>query len=370
MTQTWFKPPKYTRLKTKPLQFGNVQIGKQNRVVIQSMTTTKTHDIQATIKQIKSLQKLGCELIRVAVFDQQDAHALKDLVQLSPLPVVADIHFNYLFAIAAIEAGCAGIRINPGNLFREHEVVQILEAAKLYHTNIRIGINSGSLPKHIIDQYGHGAVALFEAMQEFVHFFENHHFYNIVMSVKSTDPLVTLTANQMLAAKFKYPIHLGVTEAGTVVDASIKSSVGLAPLLLAGIGDTIRISITGDPKQEIPVAQKLLSAVNLNHDHVNVISCPTCGRLDFEMEPLVKKTIQYTKHLQVPLTISILGCVVNGIGEGMNADIGIAGSKDQGILFVKGKIVKYCPSHQLWDELKNAIDNHVLQLKKDRYEKE
>ncbi len=365
MEKAWFKTPKYRRTKTKKLVYQNVQIGHQNRVVIQSMTTTKTHDVAQTIKQIKSLQKLGCELIRVTCFDNQDADALSEIVRLSPLPVVVDIHFNYLFALKAIEAGCAGIRINPGNISNQSELIQILDQAKKHKTNIRIGINSGSLPKHIIEQYGHSALGMFEAMKEFISFFEQHHFYNIVMSVKSTDPLVTLAANQMLANHFKYPIHLGVTEAGTVVDASIKSSVGLAPLLLSGIGDTIRISITGDPKQEIPVALKLLQATNLNKNSVNVISCPTCGRLDFQMEPLVKKTIQYTKHLKIPLTISILGCVVNGIGEGLTADIGIAGSKDKGILFVKGKIVKQCPGDQLWDELKKAIDNHVLQWQKD-----
>lgn len=356
MNNELFQSPKFKRNETRQLNYGSVKIGGQNKVVIQSMTTTKTHNINDTLKQIKDLKEIGCELVRVAVFDKYDAESLNEIVKYSPLPIVADIHFNYLFALAAIKAGCSGIRINPGNLANEKELLLIIQNAKEKNTNIRIGINSGSLPKHIIEKYGHGALALFKAMEEFIHFFEKQDFFNIVMSVKSTDPLITLQANQMLANTFNYPIHLGVTEAGTIVDASIKSSIGLGPLLLMGIGDTIRISITGDPLQEISIAKKILHTTKLNKNYVNVISCPTCGRLDFNMEPLVNKTIEYTKNMDFPLTISILGCVVNGIGEGRMADIGIAGSKNKALLFINGKIVKEVNSNDMWDTLKNAID--------------
>lgn len=357
----------YTRTTTKPIYVNNLQIGGSNHVVIQSMTNTKTANIEATLEQIKLLKEAGCELARVAVFDDEDANALKELILQSPLPLVADIHFNFSYALIAIASGFKKIRLNPGNLDDPEKLQLICEAAKKNNVAIRVGVNSGSLPQHIIQKYGVTSTGIVEAAKHYIKLLNDNEFNNIVVSLKSSDPLIMIAAYEKAAEELPYPLHLGVTEAGTLLDGTIKSVAGLAPLLVKGIGDTIRISLTDDPVNEVKVARKLLNTLGLRNDLVDIISCPTCGRLNFDMFPLVDKIKAYTKNMFFPLKISILGCVVNGIGEGKEADIGVAGSIHQAIIFKKGKILKTVPEHEAFNELKQLIDeayNEYLANKK------
>lgn len=346
----------YTRKTTKAVYVDNLQIGGTNNVVIQSMTNTKTADIEATLKQIQALKDVGCELVRVAVFDDNDANALKELLIKSTLPLVADIHFNFNYALIAINSGFKKIRLNPGNLEDIEKLQLICDAAKKNNVVIRVGVNSGSLPQHIINKFGVSSVALVEAAKYYIKLLNENGFDNIVVSLKSSDPLTMIAAYEKASEELAYPLHLGVTEAGTLLDGTIKSVAGLTPLLIKGIGDTIRISLTDDPVNEVKVARKLLNNLGLRNDLVDIISCPTCGRLNFDMFPLVDKVKEYTKNMFFPLKISILGCVVNGIGEGKEADIGVAGSINKAIIFKKGKILKTVPEYEAFNELKQLID--------------
>lgn len=355
---------KITRKNTKQIHFGNITLGGQNKVLIQSMTTTKTHNISDTLKQINELKNAGCDYVRVAVFDEDDANALSELVQKSPLTLVADIHFNFEFAIKAIESGIPKIRLNPGNLEDPKKLKLIVEKAKQYGTVIRVGVNSGSLPQNILKEYGLSAIGMVKAAERYIKLLNDEGFDDIVISLKATDPLLMIAAYKLASETFKYPLHLGVTEAGVLLDGTIKSVVGLTPLLLDEIGDTIRISLTDDPVKEVEVARKLLNNLKIRNDMVDVISCPTCGRLNYNMFPIVDKVKEYTKNMNFPLKISILGCIVNGIGEGKEADIGVAGSTEKGIIFKKGKILKTVPENQLFDELKLLIDEMYEEYKK------
>lgn len=346
----------YTRINTKPVYINNLQIGGSNRVVIQSMTNTKTSDIKSTLKQINELKDAGCELVRIAVFDDNDANALKELCSKSSLPLVADIHFNFNYALKAIESGIKKIRLNPGNLEDQEKLKLICHAAKQNSVVIRVGVNCGSLPQWIISKYGVSSIGIVEAAKHYIKLLNDNNFNDIVVSLKSSDPLMMIEAYEKAANEIPYPLHLGVTEAGTLLDGTIKSVAGLTPLLIKGIGDTIRISLTDDPVSEVKVARKLLNTLNLRNDLVDIISCPTCGRLNFDMFPLVEQIKEYTKHMFFPLKISILGCVVNGIGEGKEADIGVAGSIHQAIIFKKGKILKTVPEYEAFNELKKLID--------------
>lgn len=345
-----------TRKETKQVKFGNIVLGHQNRVLIQSMTNTKTHDIPATLKQINDLKDNGCDFVRVAVFDQADADALKELVKLSPLTLVADIHFNFEYAIQAIEAGVPKIRLNPGNLDDPQKLDLIVKKALEHKTVIRVGINSGSLPLDIHAKYEVSAAGMVEAARRYINLLNSKGFDDIVISLKASDPLLMIAAYKLASETFNYPLHLGVTEAGMLLDGTIKSTVGLTPLLLDNLGDTIRISLTDDPVQEVIVAKKILNALKIRNDMVDIISCPTCGRLNYDMFPIVERIREYTKHMNFPLKISILGCVVNGIGEGKEADIGVAGGLNKGIIFKKGKILKTVKDTELFDELKILID--------------
>ena len=347
----------FTRTKTRPVMAGKVQIGHQDHVVIQSMCTTKTHDIDATLKQINELAEAGCELVRVAVFDEQDIEALKTLNKISPLPIIADIHFSYLFALKVMDTGIAKIRINPGNITDEKQFKQIIDKAKEKKIAIRIGVNSGSVPLDLVAKY-HGVTieGMLEACNRAVKLFEKYDFHDIVISLKATNPLWTIKLYEQAAKMFPYPLHLGVTEAGTLISGVVKSCVGLSSLLIKGIGDTIRISLTDDPVKEVQTAKALLLATGVDINQVNVISCPTCGRLNYNLWEVVKEIEDYTKHLKFPLKVAILGCVVNGIGEGKEADIGIAGGAGKGLIFVKGKIYKNCDEKDLVSELKKLID--------------
>ncbi len=361
----------YKRQDTKPINVGGVIIGGNNDVVIQSMTNTKTHDIKNTLKQINELVKAGAQLVRVAVFDEKDIEALEDIVKKSPCPIVADIHFNHMFAIKAIEAGVAKIRLNPGNISDEQQLKEIINVAKKHNVAIRIGVNSGSIPLDLVSSHGVSAkamitAAMITAAKRYVKFFEDNGFTNIILSLKCSDPLLTIETYHLAAKEFKYPLHIGVTESGTLMNGTIKSCAGLAPILVDGIGNTIRISLTGNPVHEITVCKKLLSSLGISSNIVEIISCPTCGRLDFNLEKVVNEIEEYTKDMNFPLKIAILGCVVNGIGEGKEADIGIAGSAKKGIIFEKGNVLKTVPENQLVPELKKLINKYFELYKKSK----
>ena len=357
---------KTIREKTRPVYVGNIQIGGNNDVVIQSMTTTKTHDLKATLDQINSLVKEGCQLVRVAIFDDKDIEALEQLVNISPCPIIADIHFNPIYAIKAIKAGAAKIRLNPGNIKDEKQLKEIIALANEKNIPIRVGVNSGSLPTDLMKSHGVTAEAMLIAAKRYVKLFEDNGFNNIVVSLKATNVLLAIEAYKKASEEFIYPLHIGITESGSLFNGTIKSSAGLGVLLYEGIGSTIRISLTGDPVSEIKVCKKLLNSFNLYDNLVDIISCPTCGRLNFDLEPVVKEIERYTKKMAFPLKVAILGCSVNGPGEAKEADIGIAGGIGSGIIFENGKIIKSVPENELVDELKKLIDKKYNEYLKNK----
>lgn len=336
-----------------------INFSKQ-KILVQSMTNVKTENVKGVIEQINNLKKVGCDLVRVAILDEKDMSALEEVIKLSPLPIIADIHFNYKFALKAIEMGVAKIRLNPGNINKPEEVLQIINLAKQKNIYIRIGVNSGSLPEYILAKYNNeiAAQAMVETLETYLVIFKENNFENIVISLKASDPLLNIEANQLAATKFNYPLHVGVTEAGPLMDAILKSAIGLTPLLQSNIVSTIRISISDDPVLEVKAAHKLLNILNLSNDRVNIISCPTCGRLSYKLFEVVNKIEQYCEDKFFPLKISILGCIVNGIGEGKHADIGIAGSNTKAFLFENGKIIKTIDASDGYDELVKLIDKH------------
>ena len=342
----------YQREKTRPLKIDNVAIGGQNKVIIQSMTNTKTKDVQATVKQIKSLEDVGCEIIRVAVLDMEDALAIQKIKEAIRIPLVADIHFNPDFALAAIKSGADKIRLNPGNIEDEDKIKEVVALAKDKKVVIRIGINGGSLNK----KYQHSARAMIESAKDHIRILESLDFHDICLSFKSSDPIETIEAYRLAAKTFDYPLHLGVTEAGGLLDSAIKSSVALGTLLLEGIGDTIRISISDDPLKEVIVAKKLLKACRLYKDTPTLIACPTCGRIQYDMLPIVKEMEGYLNTLNKDITVAIMGCPVNGPQEAKRADIGVAGGKESAILFKKGEIVKTIPQDKIIEVLKEEIE--------------
>lgn len=354
------------RTETRKIKVGNLFVGGDKKVIIQSMTNTKTKNIDETIKQINELYNEGAEIVRVSIFDNEDSHSLKTIIEKSPCPIVADIHFNPLFAINAINDGVAKIRLNPGNINDENILKKILTLAKEKGTAIRIGINSGSLPLDIVNNFGVTSISMMMAMRRYVKIFEDNEFYNTVISLKATDAPLAIEAYRLAANEFDYPLHLGITEAGPKELGTIKSCAGLAPLLYEGIGDTIRISLTCNPVEEVKVCKKLLNSLGLYSNMVDIISCPTCGRLNFDMEPIVKEIAEYTKDMKFPLKIAILGCAVNGPGEAKEADVGIAGGIGSGILFEKGKIIKAVKEENLVAELKCVIDKYYNEYKKNK----
>lgn len=349
---------------TKQIKIGNVTIGGGNPVAIQSMTNTKTQDADKTTAQIEGLRKAGCEIVRVAVKDEADAQALKIIRQDVKIPIVADIHFDFRLAISAIENGADKIRINPGNIGSEEKVKAVADAAKAHRIPIRVGVNGGSLEKNMQKNFGSGAEALAGSAVQSVALLERLGFYDIVVSVKSSDVKTSIEANTILGKTCAYPLHLGITEAGTFRRSLIKSSIGIGSLLAKGIGDTIRVSVTGDPLQEIAAAQDILRALGLRKDYVEIISCPTCGRCEIDLERVVNRIEAYTKDIRKPLTVAIMGCVVNGVGEGSNADIGLAGGKDCGVLFENGKILKKVVAKDMEAELIRLIDQKTGNIEK------
>ncbi|NLC54767.1 MAG: flavodoxin-dependent (E)-4-hydroxy-3-methylbut-2-enyl-diphosphate synthase [Erysipelothrix sp.] len=346
----------HIRENTRKVKIGNIQIGNQNKVVIQSMTNTKTKDTKATIKQINELEAKGCQVIRVAVLDNEDALAIKEIKKHISIPLVADIHFNYKLAITAIEAGADKIRINPGNIGKVENVQKVVEKCKQYGVPIRIGINSGSIEERLLqDSKEVSAQMMVESAKSHVKILEDLDFFDIILSLKASDVRLTIDAYRLAAQTFNYPLHLGVTEAGTLLSSTIKSSSALGILLEEGIGDTIRISITGDPVDEIRVAKLLLSQFNLAINTPNLVSCPTCGRIQFDMIPLANKIEKFLDDIKSDITVAIMGCVVNGLQEGKRADIGVAGGNKEGIIFKKGEIFKKVAQADLYDELTKEI---------------
>lgn len=340
------------RLNTRTINVGGVQIGGQNKVVIQSMTNTHTKDVEATVKQILALEAAGCEIIRVAVLDLADAQAIGEIKKRIHIPLVADIHFNPAFAIESLKQGVDKIRLNPGNIEDETKIKEIVELAKERHVPIRIGINSGSLNK----KYKQSEQAMIESAKDHIRILESLDFHDICLSFKSSDALETIRAYELAAKTFDYPLHLGVTEAGGLLDSSIKSSVALGQLLLEGIGDTMRISISDDPVKEIIVAKKILKTCGLFRNIPTLVSCPTCGRIQYDMLPIVKEMEGYLNSLDKDITVAIMGCPVNGPLEAKHADIGVAGGKDAAILFKKGEIVRTIPQNDIVKVLKEEIE--------------
>ena len=342
---------------TKIIKIGNVKIGGTYPIAIQSMTNTKTKDILATVNQINKLTAIGCQIVRVAVVDMDDALAIKEIKKQIKIPLVADIHFDYRLAIASIEAGVDKIRINPGNIGDKERIKAVVDKAKEYDIPIRIGINSGSLEKHLLEKYGGvTAEALLESTINHVKLIEEMNFSNLVLSIKATSLETTIKTNQLLKKHFNYPLHIGLTESGTVKSGTIRSSYVLGSLISLGIGDTIRVSLNGDPLNEIPVAKEILSMFNL-YDKPTLICCPTCGRTSYNMVPIVNEIESYLNISHKKIKIAIMGCIVNGPGEAREADLGVAGGNKEAVIFKKGQIIKKIKEENIVEELKNEIDS-------------
>ncbi len=344
---------------TKVIKIGNQVIGGGNPILIQSMTNTKTEDIDATIEQILRLEKAGCEIIRSTVPTLEAAKAIGEIKKAIHIPIVADIHFDYKMAIAAIENGADKIRINPGNIGSIEKVKAVVDAAKAYQVPIRVGVNSGSLEKEIVEKYGHvTAEGLVESALDKVKLIEDMDFDQMVISIKSSDVMMCAKAHELIAGKTPYPIHVGITEAGTVYSGNIKSALGLGMILSQGIGDTIRVSLTGDPVNEIASAKLILRTLGLRKGGIEVVSCPTCGRTNIDLISLandVEKMVANFDDLNIK--VAVMGCVVNGPGEAKEADIGIAGGKGEGLLIKKGEIIRKIPEAELLEVLQSELEN-------------
>lgn len=347
----------YKRTETRPIKVGNVQIGGQNKVIIQSMTNTKTKDVVSTVKQILELEKAGCEIIRVACLDMEDAKAIKDIKEQIHIPIVADIHFDYRIAICAIEAGVDKVRINPGNIGGKEKVKAVVDKCKEYNVPIRIGVNAGSLEKDLLAKYGGKptAKAMVESAKRHVQILENLDFYDIAISLKASNLDLCIESYEEAAKTFKYLLHLGITEAGTAFSGTIKSSIGLGILLRERIGDTIRVSLSDDPIEEIKVVKEILKDCNLYSNVPTLVSCPTCGRTQIDLIPMAKEVEEFLQTINSDITVAVMGCAVNGPGEASNADIGIAGGIKEGLLFKKGKIIRKIPQENIVNELKEEI---------------
>lgn len=353
------------RRKTRQIQVGSVKIGGGAPVSVQSMTNTKTQNAQATLAQIRRLADLGCDIIRCAVPDQEAALALKDITAGSPIPVIADIHFDYRLALQAIESGVDGLRLNPGNIGGPDKVRAVVEAARARHLPIRIGVNAGSLPRDLLEKYGHPTPeALVEAAWRHIHILEDMEYGNIKVSLKCHDVPLTLAAYRLLASQCDYPLHVGITEAGTVHSGLIKSAVGIGALLAEGIGDTIRVSLTGDPAEEVKAGFEILKALGLRQHGATLISCPTCGRTSIDLEKLAGQVEAYLAGIKEPITVAVMGCVVNGPGEAREADVGIAGGKGEGLVFRRGEVLKKVPEEDLIPSLFVEIDKILDERKK------
>lgn len=346
------------RENTKEIRIGNKKIGGGNPIAIQSMTNTKTEDVKETIRQIHRLEKAGCEVIRCAVPTMEAAKALASIKQEISIPLVADIHFDYRLALAAIENGADKIRINPGNIGDENRVRQVVEAAKERGIPIRVGVNSGSLEKKYLEAYGKvTAKGLAESAMEKVHLIEDMGYDQLVVSIKSSDVRMCVEAHKQIAKLCPYPLHVGITEAGTVQAGSIKSAIGLGLILDQGIGDTIRVSLTGDPVEEIKAAKLILRTLGLRKGGVEVVACPTCGRTQIDLIRLANQVEEMVDGMELDIKVAVMGCVVNGPGEAKEADIGIAGGRGEGLLIKKGQIVRKVREEELLPTLKEELEH-------------
>jgi len=344
------------RKKTRVIHVGQVPIGGSHPIPVQSMTKTDTRDVKATVKQIQSLVLSGCEIIRIAVPDAEAAKALGRIKQLVPIPVIADIHFDWRLALEAIRQGVDGLRINPGNIGAKWKVAEVVSAASDKAVPIRIGVNAGSLSRKLLEKYGHPTPeALLESAEEHINILEGLGFKEIKVSLKASSVLTTVDAYRLFSRRFRYPLHVGISEAGPSFTGMIKSSVGLGILLAEGIGDTIRVSLSADPEEEVRVGYEILKSLGLREKGVNLISCPTCGRCEIDIRGLASKVENRLKDIRKPLTVAVMGCVVNGPGEAREADIGIAGGKGFGLLFKKGKVVRKLDEDKLLDALLKEI---------------
>ena len=352
------------RDETKVVQIGKRQIGGGNPILIQSMCNTKTEDVKATVEQILALEHAGCDIIRVAVPTMEAAAALTEIKRQIHIPLVADIHFDYRLAIAAIECGADKIRINPGNIGSRERIQAVVDKAKGYGVPIRVGVNSGSLEKPLVEKYG-GVTAegLVESALDKVALIEQMGYDNLVISIKSSDVMMCVKAHELIAKKTHYPLHVGITEAGTVIAGNIKSAVGLGLILSQGIGDTIRVSLTGSPLEEIKSAKLILKTLGLRRGGVEVVSCPTCGRTQIDLIGLANQVETLVQGYPLDIKVAVMGCVVNGPGEAKEADLGVAGGIGEGLLIRKGEIVKKLPESELLPALKAELDRMVEEKK-------
>lgn len=347
----------YHRKETRPVKVGHLTIGGQDQVILQSMTTTKTHDVKATVEQIHRLEEAGCEIVRVTVNTEEAAAAVKDIKKEISIPLVADIHFDYKLALKAIENGIDKVRINPGNIGRRERVEAVVKACKERGVPIRIGVNAGSLEKHILDKYGYPtAEGMLESALHHIRILEELDFQDIIVSMKASDVPLATEAYRLAAESFNYPLHLGITESGTLFAGTVKSSAGLGTLLSMGLGNTMRVSLSADPVEEVKVGRELLKTFGLISNAVTLVSCPTCGRIEIDLISIANEIEQYVANIKAPIKVSVLGCAVNGPGEAKEADIGIAGSRGEGLLFRYGEVVRKIPEKDLVSELKKEID--------------
>jgi (E)-4-hydroxy-3-methylbut-2-enyl-diphosphate synthase len=347
----------FQRTQTLPVRVGNVTIGGSNEIIVQSMCTTKTADVETTVAEILRLEEAGCQIVRVTVNNKEAAEAIKEIKKQIHIPLVADIHFDYRLALLAIENGVDKIRINPGNIGRREKVEAVVKACKERGIPIRIGVNAGSLERHLLDKYGYPtADAMVESALYHIGILEELDFRDIIVSLKASDVPMAIEAYSKAAAAFPYPLHLGITESGTLYSGTIKSSAGIGALLSLGIGNTVRISLSADPVEEIKVARELLKVFGLISDAPTLISCPTCGRLDIDLFSVANEVEEYLSKLKIPIKVSVLGCAVNGPGEAKEADIGIAGARGEGLLFRYGEMIRKVPEAELVNELKKEID--------------
>lgn len=341
---------------TKEIQIGSVKIGGTNPIAIQSMTNTKTEDVEATAAQILALEKAGCEIMRCAVPTMEAAEALAEIKKRIHIPLVADIHFDYRLAIAAVENGADKIRINPGNIGSRERIQAVVDCCKKHGVPIRVGVNSGSLEKDLIEKYG-GVTAegLVESALDKVALIEEMGYDKLVISIKSSDVMMCIRAHELIAGKTDYPLHVGITESGTVYSGSVKSAIGLGNILYQGIGDTIRVSLTGDPIQEIYAAKLILQTLGIRREGIRVVSCPTCGRTQIDLIGLAEQVEEMVKEFDLDIKVAVMGCAVNGPGEAREADIGIAGGVHEGLLIKKGEIIKKVPESELLETLRQEL---------------
>ncbi len=346
------------RKKTRPIQIGEITVGGNAPISVQSMTNTRTDNVQATVEQIKQLFTAGCDIVRVAVPDMNAAEAISSIKSLVDVPLIADIHFDYRLALTAMERGVNGLRLNPGNMGDHEHVTAVVKEAKKRQIPIRIGVNAGSISKELLAKHGGHPTpeAMVESALSHIRILEEHSFYDIKISLKAHDVPLTIRAYQLMSETVDYPLHLGITEAGTIRSGVIKSAVGIGALLAQGIGDTLRVSLTGDPVEEVRVANEILKSLGLRQYGPTLVSCPTCGRCQINLVDIAEMVDDKLKSFKNPITVAVMGCVVNGPGEAKEADVGIAGGKGEGLLFRKGEIIRKVPESELVTALFAEID--------------